>query len=261
MISLITLPSSLRRLAFIFVFFPQLVFAAQENFAYSEYYVQSKATVAGKINLLTMDKVTARFPLPAIPYNRDRHFGGWIRGVDSSQSCLNTRGYILKRDSKTSVSVNNSCTVQTGAWYDNYTGRIFNQASAIQIDHLVPLKNAYMTGAYEWDGYKRCLYSNYMGNNFHLIAVSGTENMKKSDKSPREYIPPNKKYTCQYLKIWLQTKYIWSLRFTPTEVSAIKNIARSSGCSSRTFEITQWEYQRQLDYMFQNQYMCRAVIN
>lgn len=249
------------RLLFLVIFLlPQLSQAAQENFIYSEYYIQNKSTIAGKINLLTMDRVAVKFPLPPAPYNRDRHFGGWIKGIDNNQYCYNTRGLVLKRDSKKSVSANGNCTVQTGSWSDPYTAKSFTKASDIQIDHLVPLKNAYMSGAYEWDGYRRCLYANYMGNRFHLISVSGTENMKKSDKSPREYLPPNKKYTCEYLKVWLQTKYIWNLRFTPTEVTAIKNLARSNSCANKNFEISQNEYQQQLTYMFENQYLCRAAV-
>lgn len=205
-----------------------------------------------------MDRINSKYPLPPVPYSRDKQFGGWIKGQDNNQYCYNTRALVLKRDSKTAVSANNNCTVQTGTWNDNYTGKKITQASALQIDHLVPLKNAYMSGAFEWDAYKRCLYANYMGNNFHLISASGTENMKKGDKSPREYIPPNKKYTCQYLKIWLEVKYIWGLRFTPTEVAAIQNLARTNSCANKNFEIDQNEYQEQLDYMFDHRYLCRA---
>lgn len=235
------------------------VVSSQETYIYLDYYIHSKAAVAGQIDLLDMDHVMTQFPLPKVAYNRSLHFGGWIHRSDD-HSCFDTRGLVLERDSDGPVKANTHCTVQSGLWHEPYTGQDYTQAKDLQIDHLVPLKNAYMSGAFEWDSARRCLYANYMGNKFHLLSVSGHENMSKSDKSPLEYIPPNQKFECQYLKNWLEVKYIWDLRMTPKEISAIFQSIKDKACDLKSFKIDQNEYQEQLNYMAENQNLCRSSV-
>lgn len=195
------------------------------------------------------------FPLPIERYDRLKHFRTWINPKNDN-SCMDTRSLVLQRDSAASVSVSKNCKILTGLWHDPYSAMNFPTSALIQIDHLVPLKNAYMTGAFEWDANKRCLYANYMGDKFHLISVSAHENLSKSDRAPNEFIPSNKAYTCQYLKNWLETKLIWSLRLTPPEVSGILKIAQANNCDSKLFIIDESEYQEQLTYMNDHQDLC-----
>lgn len=227
-----------------------------EGYNYPDYYRQPKAAIAGQIDLLDFDHLNSELPQPTDPYNRAKHFGTWIHPKNDT-SCFDTRGLVLERDADGKVVVTSSCRVQSGLWHDPYSGNDFTSATMIQIDHLVPLKHAYMTGAFEWNANKRCLYANYMGDKFHLIAVSGKENLSKSDRSPLEYMPSDKKYHCQYLKNWLETKFIWELRFTPREVKAINQLVQTAKCSVDTFKITQNEYQVQLTYMSDHQDLCR----
>jgi hypothetical protein len=172
-------------------------------------------------------------------------------------NCLNTRGIVLKRDSSAAVDVNANCTVTAGLWHDPYTNRSYNDADEIQIDHVVALKNAYMTGAYQWNKAKRCLYANYLGNKFHLMSVNGPENMKKSDKSPSEYIPPNESYVCEYLRNWLEIKYIWNLRMTPREIKAIETEVEANDCSDDFMTIPASEIASQRNYMEKNKNLCQ----
>lgn len=230
-----------------------------EDFHYAEYFEVQETPVSGFINLLNYRHIQKSFPLPQTPYNRDRHFGGWLRD-ETQESCLNTRGKVLIRDSQTEVTLTASgCSVDTGEWDDPYTGRLHFKASDIQIDHLVALKNAYMTGAHEWDFEKRCLYANYMGNSFHLLSVNGRENLKKSDHSPAGYTPPNRAYMCQFVKQWLHVKLIWMLRVTPSEKDAIQQIVEENHCNRSWFDVTSQELRTQRDYMRQNANLC--VVN
>lgn len=227
---------------------------SDESFNYSQYYQVQERLESANTNLLSLTKIKKQFPLPTQPYNRLKHFGTWIQ---DSKSCLNTRGEVLRRDSKDNVSyTSGGCSVADGNWHDPYSGQAFTSAADIQIDHLVPLKNAYMTGAFEWGYKKRCLYTNYMGNNFHLLAVQGRENLRKSDNSPDGYIPPNKAYVCQYLKEWLQIKLIWSLRMTPQEVATIQKSALDAKCDTKTFVVSADELKEQRRYMEDNAEIC-----
>lgn len=232
---------------------------ADEDFKYNDYYKVTQQIEASQINLLNFEHTNKTFPLPTVPYNRDKHFGGWIN-FKNDDSCLNTRGLVLKRDSSREVTVNSNCTVTGGDWYDPYTDKNYQSATQVQIDHVVALKNAYMTGAFEWEQNKRCLYANYMGNNFHLLAVDGPENMKKGDKSPREYIPPNEGFTCQYLQTWLKIKYIWQLRLTPKELERIQTVIHDEKCDARDFVVQKSEMDQQRKFINDNINLCSGAV-
>ena len=232
------------------------VLRSDEDFNYSDFYQIKEDPRLQFINLLVFDHINEKFPLPAIPYNRDTHFGGWLRD-NTGGTCLNTRGKVLVRDSASSVSYSpNGCTVEGGHWDDPYTALIYTSAKDIQIDHVVALKNAYMTGAHEWDFKKRCLYANYLGNEFHLLSVNGKENLKKSDSSPSAYVPPNKTYTCQFIKVWLNIKLIWTLRETPKEREAIIKIATENNCNPQDFIISAVNLKEQRNFMADNANLC-----
>ncbi|AZZ37246.1 HNH endonuclease [Bdellovibrio sp. qaytius] len=236
----------------------ELTLAQKETFKYTYYFVftQSKEdSTEDHIYLADFKRVASEFPLPAVDYDRASQFGEWIRPIKST--CLNTRGVVLKRDSSVDITVNDKCTVTAGNWFDPYTNQTYNNADDIQIDHVVALKNAYMTGAHTWDKAKRCLYANYLGNKFHLLAVNGPENIRKSDKSPLEYIPPSKAFTCEYLRNWLEIKYIWDLKMTPREVTAIEEEITQNHCSTDDLTVSANEIKEQRQYMEVNKNLCQ----
>ncbi len=228
---------------------------AEEDFKYDEYYVIDSSNNERTIQLNQFKKLNQKFPLPVVKYNRQKHFGGWIKPVKGQ--CMNTRALVLARDSKIPVDANNNCSVITGDWDDPYTDMNYYKASEIQIDHVVALKNAYMTGAHGWDYLKRCLYANFLGNKFHLLPVSGHENERKGDRSPREYIPPNRNYTCQYLRNWLEIKYVWKLSFTPLEKNRIDQLIDENRCDESIFKVSQEDISQQNKYIQDHKNLCQ----
>lgn len=229
---------------------------SDETFKYDDYYLVQEDTKSAKINLLQLQHIEREFPYPDVPYNRKNQFGTWIQ--DTEGSCLNTRAKVLVRDSKTNVNYRPSgCSVQSGRWDDPYSGKQFTSADDIQIDHFVPLKNAYMTGGHEWNQNKRCLYANYMGNEFHLLSVSGKENLRKSDNTPSQYMPKNFSYACVYLKQWLEVKVIWALRITPKEAAAIHTKVDQNNCDENDFVISSQFVSDQRRFMQDNADLCR----
>jgi len=193
-------------------------------------------------------------------YDRKAQFGRWVNDPND-ETCLNTRAKVLVRDSINSVAFkeNNNCVVAEGRWKDPYTNQAFAAASEIQIDHLVPLKNAYVSGAYKWSFRARCLYANYLGYDFHLLSVSGTENMKKSDKSPDKYMPPNENYACTYVRNWLTVKLLWGLSMTVDEANSIRQIINDNGCSTAQFRISDAELNRQRKFAQANIDLCEKM--
>lgn len=231
----------------------KLTQVSQETFKYSHYFIFVEPT-GESINLSAFKKVNLKFPQPAIDYDRDDQFGEWIKPIKGV--CLDTRSVVLKRDSIVDISVADKCTVTTGQWLDPYSNQTYNNADDVQIDHVVALKNAYMTGGHTWDKAKRCLYANFLGNKFHLLTVSSSENRKKSDKSPLAYVPPTKAYVCEYLRNWLEIKYIWNLKMTPREVTAIENEISSNHCSVDDLTVAAAAIKEQRQYMEVNKNLC-----
>ncbi|MBC7421133.1 MAG: HNH endonuclease [Bdellovibrio sp.] len=195
-------------------------------------------------------------------YDRTGQFGRWIN--DSNDDvCFNTRAKVLVRDSIKNVSFkdNNHCVVQSGAWKDPYTTATIKESKAVQIDHFVPLKNAYLSGAYKWSFRARCLYANYLGYDFHLLSVDGIQNMKKGDRSPANYMPPNQGYTCTYVRNWLAIKMVWGLTMTDEEATAIHKIILDNKCNLSKFRMSEKEINSQKQFTKDNIDLCEKIDN
>lgn len=165
-------------------------------------------------------------------YNRLEQFGSWVY-QDPVAACINTRDEVLLRSSTTPVSYSNPCRIAKGNWDDPYTGRDFKTSRSIQIDHVVPLKNAWLLGAHSWTQAQRCHFANFMDDGTHLLAVHSHENMSKSDKSPDRYLPPNEKYHCAYASIWLRIKAVWNLRLAGPELNKLNEILNDCAAGYR----------------------------
>jgi hypothetical protein len=213
--------------------------------------------ITDRINLLVWQEFKQPLPVAPEAYDRRKHFGTWI--VDGrTGSCLNVRGVVLVRDSKAQVGMvpGNNCTVAEGKWLDPYSNKLFNSSKDIQIDHMVPLKHAYISGGWKWDAKIKCLYSNYMGYKGHLVSASGFENQSKSDSTPYSYLPPNPAYVCTYLAEWLRIKLIWNLALIPPEVQAIANAYKKYSCSSSQFEVALQDLRAQRQWIQDNRNLC-----
>jgi hypothetical protein len=192
------------------------------------------------------------------PFNRTYHYGRWINDP-TDDTCYNTRAKVLDRDSQVPVKTSdgNSCKVAQGLWQDPYTQRAIKDAKEIQIDHVVPLKNSYSSGAFKWDKHTRCLYANFMGNSYHLLSVEGKQNMSKGDRSPADYLPPNKQFRCEYIKTWLKIKMIWALNMSEYEAQGIKEAIAENNCPESMFQMSLRELNQQRDLISSTDYICR----
>lgn len=220
---------------------------------------EAAATKVASLSLMMWDHHQEELQDPAIPYNRKNQYGTWVRDRRDG-TCYNTRAKVLIRDSAVPVSfAANGCTVKNGLWNDPYSNRQYRNASEMQIDHVVPLKNSYISGGWKWDAKKRCLYANFMSNEYHLLAVNGPDNMKKGDRTPDKFMPPNGAYSCDYLKIWLKIKLIWNLAMTPTEAQGIADLVKQNHCDASDLIITTQELTQQRQGIIDNMSLCRSV--
>lgn len=126
-------------------------------------------------------------------YDRNA-FRHWTRPGDS---CLNTRHALLKSQSTSTISKNDTgCLVTRGRWNDPYTGEVFFDSSQVDVDHLVPLRWAWDNGASSWNDAEREQFANDERN---LFIVSASANRSKGAKGPGEWLPPNQAFHCQYV--------------------------------------------------------------
>lgn len=206
------------------------------------------------LNLLRWTRHEEAWPHPAEAYNRTRHFGSWITDED----CFDTRAIVLERDSSTAVkySTTNPCKVSQGTWLDPYSNKVFKKASEVQVDHLVALQNAYISGGSEWEPKVRCLYANVTFNSFHLKTVSSAENQRKSNRTPADYMPSDEAYACTYLRNWLEVKLIWQMVLSPREAKAIELLAQEHSCTKRQLQISKKKVQDQRRLIEKNQDLC-----
>ncbi|MFI7650903.1 HNH endonuclease family protein [Micromonospora sp. NPDC049460] len=180
--------------------------------------IPSKATAQSQLNALT---VASQGSMTG--YSRDL-FPHWIT---ISGSC-NTREQVLKRDG-TSVVVDSSCAATSGRWYSPYDGATWYAASDVDIDHVVPLAEAWRSGASSWTTSRRQSFANDLSRP-QLIAVTDNVNQAKGDQDPSTWQPPLSSYRCTYSKMWITVKYSWGLKLQSSEKSALQSMLNT--CSS-----------------------------
>jgi hypothetical protein len=97
----------------------------------------------------------------------------------------------------------------------------FTASSKLDIDHVVPLAEAWDSGAWRWTAARRQAFANDLGKSWVLIAVSAHSNRSKGDRDPSGWMPTSASYTCRYLAVWVAIKARWHLTVDPVEKRAI----------------------------------------
>lgn len=154
-------------------------------------------------------------------YSRDR-FPHWASQGDG----CDTRDLVLERDG-TNVRVTDACKITSGRWTSPYDGKTFTVPQQLDIDHMVPLANAWRSGADAWDDPKRGTFANDLARP-QLLAVSTATNRAKGDQDPSLWLPPDRGYWCQYAERWIAVKGYWRLTVTSREKSKLLEIL--GGC-------------------------------
>lgn len=132
--------------------------------------------------------------------------------IDADGDCQNTRQEVLISESLEEVTLDKKgCQVVKGKWYDPYTDKYFTNPNDLDIDHFVPLGEVDRSGGHEWSKNKKMEYANDLDDPEVLIAVDKSANRSKGDKDPSDWLPPNKKFKCDYIKTWQNVKKRWAL--------------------------------------------------
>jgi hypothetical protein len=161
-----------------------------------------------------LDGLTVAAPQTMAGYSRDR-FPHWSQ---QGNAC-DTREYVLKRDG-TSVQTSQNCRATSGKWLSRYDNKTVTDATTLDIDHMVPLANAWRSGANTWTDDKRSEFANDITRP-QLFAVSASVNRAKGDQDPSQWKPPYRGYWCEYAQDWIAVKRHWELTVTEAEKKAL----------------------------------------
>lgn len=174
--------------------------------------IPSASTAQSQLNALTV-----RTEGSLTGYSRDL-FPHW----STVSGACNTRETVLRRDGS-GVVVNSSCAATSGSWFSPYDGITETAASDIDIDHVVPLAEAWRSGASSWTTSRRQSFANSL-DTAQLIAVTDNSNQSKSDRDPAAWQPTRTSFRCTYARMWIGTKYSWSLTLQSAEKSALQTM-------------------------------------
>lgn len=164
--------------------------------------------------------------LPGFAVAGEYHRSNWNHWVVMEHGCFTTRDKVLAEESYVPVMAETErggrCRVVAGLWVSPYTGNTITDASKLDIDHLVPLKEAWESGGSAWSKEEKERYANYLEDPNHLVAVESSLNRRKGAKDPAHWMPPNNR--CWYVRAWMAVKKRWHLFIDKTEEATMLNI-------------------------------------
>ncbi|MFJ5785369.1 HNH endonuclease family protein [Streptomyces hydrogenans] len=153
-------------------------------------------------------------------YTRTK-FKHWNTGLDPADGC-NTRNEVLLAEATEAPTIAAGCKLSEGEWLSYYDEQEVTDPGKLDIDHMVPLAEAWDSGASAWDAKRREAYANDQDAAASLVAVTARTNRQKADQDPSTWMPPAPSATCRYLGEWVATKLRWGLTADQNEIDAIK---------------------------------------
>lgn len=151
-------------------------------------------------------------------YSREAVFGGWLYSGGQS-----TRDRVLASEQ-----------LPDGTWYSAYDSVIVLSAGELDIDHVVPLAEAWESGGHRWSTETWTRFGNDLEDPRSLIAVSASTNRSKGAKDPQDWWPPHAGYRCQYAADWIAIKDRWNLTVDAAEHRSLD--AQIESCSGADFD-------------------------
>ncbi|UVS78961.1 HNH endonuclease family protein [Actinokineospora sp. UTMC 2448] len=143
---------------------------------------------------------------------RRADWGDW--DYDPASKC-NTRERVLARDGR-GLKVDAQCRPacpKGDCWTSPYDGVAVDDASDLQIDHIVPLAEANRSGARRWTKDERETFYNDQDN---LVAVTARSNQSKGDDDPGRWRPV-RGHWCDYATRYVTIKARYRLSVDPVE--------------------------------------------
>jgi hypothetical protein len=170
----------------------------------------------------------------------EEYIGGYDRKlfkhwVDADKNGCDTRKEVLIAEAIIKPKIGAKCVLSGGTWISAYDNKTFKgTGSGLDVDHMVPLSEAWRSGAWQWTSEEREKFANDLQDERVLIAVSATSNRSKSDKDPANWLPKGSgEEVCDYVFNWIAVKYRYSLTIDSKERMVIDRISQEPSCADR----------------------------
>ncbi|WP_233575360.1 DUF1524 domain-containing protein [Cellulomonas sp. PhB150] len=176
--------------------------------------------------LAAVEALDVKGRAPRTGYDRDEFGPAW---QDVDRNGCDTRNDILGRDlvDVAYKARTRECVVASGTLHDRYSGddidfvRGQDTSTAVQIDHVVALSDAWQKGAQRWDDARRTAFAN---DPLNLLAADGPLNQSKGDGDAATWLPPNKAFRCEYVARQVAVKLDYDLWVTAAEHDAMVRV-------------------------------------
>jgi hypothetical protein len=182
-------------------------------------------------NEITLSYAEAAAALTPAAEHRDGYtrtaFWHW---ADEDGDGCDTRAEVLQAEALIAEpAARTGGCVPSGPWFSWYDALTITSPSGLDIDHAVPLAEAWDSGAWAWDAPRRHAYANDLGDPRSLTAVSARTNRSKADQDPAQWLPPDRDAWCPYVGAWLAVKLRWQLTADEAEKAVLSDLARLCG--------------------------------
>ncbi|UQW99217.1 HNH endonuclease family protein [Streptomyces sp. RerS4] len=141
---------------------------------------------------------------------RRTSFRHWNAGDLPADGC-STRQEVLLAEAVEYPEIGPGCVLSGGMWVSYYDEVSVTDPARLDIDHMVPLAEAWDSGASSWTAQRREAYANDQGQTASLVAVTARSNRSKADQDPAQWLPPSPEALCRYGAEWTATKLRWGL--------------------------------------------------
>ena len=170
----------------------------------------------------------------------EEKIGGYDRSlfkhwIDADKNGCNTRQEVLIEEAIVKPKIGKKCVLSGGTWLSSYDDKtIKGSGSTLDVDHMVPLAEAWRSGAWQWTNAEREFFANDLKDNRVLIAVTASSNRSKGDSDLANWLPKaSKEIVCDYVFAWIAVKSRYYLSVDPKESAVIERIAFEPSCNAR----------------------------
>ena len=167
--------------------------------------------------------------------------GGYDRGlfrhwIDADDDGCDTRREVLLAEAVVAPTQASGCSLADGEWLSRYDGLTeHGSGRGFDVDHLVPLAEAWESGADTWGADRREQFANDLGYEHSLIAVSASSNRSKGAQDPASWLPPEDSQHCWYVAAWINVKTRWALTVDQSEADTLRDVL--AGCSDDDIDV------------------------
>ena len=151
------------------------------------------------------------------------------RWTDLDGDRCSTKTEVLLRDARKAPDVGSGCELTGGVWIGRYDGLRHRGVVGLAVERMIPLAEAWQSGARRWSAAKRRVFANDLGYRPSLVVLSTTMRSERGDQEPQDWVPDGSPRRCRYLARWVAVKFRWGLAVDPTERDVLTNALADCG--------------------------------